>query len=65
MNNALVLNFPKKQNDETLNIITWSEEIRYISILWPKDEDSFLLLEIPLVILVAWGLEPQQKIFYN
>ena len=65
MNNALVLNFPKKQNDETLNIITWSEEIRYISILWPKDEGSFLLLEIPLVILVAWGLEPQQKIFYN
>ena len=65
MNNALVLNFPKKQNDETLNIITWSEEIRYISILWPKDEDSFLLLEIPLVILGAWGLEPQQKIFYN
>ena len=44
MNNALVLNFSKnktKQNDETLNIITWSEEIRYISILWPKDEDLF------------------------
>ena len=64
MNNALVLNFPKNQNDETLYYdMIWGNKIYPNSVA--QGWRSFLLLEIPSFILVAWGLEPQQKIFYN